>query len=57
MLTLRDLVAEGEGGLFRPRPDSLDVLAYYANAIEHLLEGDGAGVAGHATSPAATVPA
>jgi len=35
MLTLRRIVIE-ENGLFRPAPDQLDVLAYYANAIAHL---------------------
>jgi len=51
MLTLRDLVAEGEGGLFRPQPESLEVLAYYANAIEHLAVAGGNEVGGAATSP------
>ena len=35
MLTLRHIVLEEEG-LFRPAPDQLDVLNYYANAISHL---------------------
>ncbi|MFO1281414.1 MAG: 1-acyl-sn-glycerol-3-phosphate acyltransferase [Burkholderiales bacterium] len=35
MLTLRRIVVEDDG-LFRPSPDELDVLAYYANAIAHL---------------------
>ena len=39
MLVLRDLVLEAEPGLFRPAADSLEVLAYYANAIAHLTDG------------------
>lgn len=35
MLTLRRLVVD-EDGLYRPAPDELDALAYYANAIAHL---------------------
>jgi glycerol-3-phosphate O-acyltransferase len=35
MLTLRHLVLE-EDGLFRPAPDQLPMLAYYAGSIEHL---------------------
>ncbi len=35
MLAMRRIVVE-EDGLFRPAPDQLDLLAYYANAIEHL---------------------
>jgi len=35
MLTLRRIVLEEEG-LFRPAPDQLEMLAYYANAIAHL---------------------
>ncbi|MFA6443670.1 MAG: 1-acyl-sn-glycerol-3-phosphate acyltransferase [Sterolibacterium sp.] len=35
MLTLRRIVLE-EDGLFRPAPDELEMLAYYANAIAHL---------------------
>jgi len=35
MLTLRRIVLEEEG-LFRPAPEELDMLAYYANAIAHL---------------------
>jgi len=35
MLTLRHIVLE-DGGLFRPAPDQIEVLAYYANAISHL---------------------
>jgi len=35
MLTLRHIVLE-DGGLFRPAPDQLEVLGYYANAIAHL---------------------
>jgi glycerol-3-phosphate O-acyltransferase len=35
MLTLRHIV-RAEDGLFRPAPEHLDVLAYYANAIAHL---------------------
>ena len=34
MLTLRHLVLE-EDGLFRPAPDQLPVLAYYAGSIAH----------------------
>jgi len=55
MLTLRDLVTEDEAGLFRPHPEHLDVLAYYANAIEHL--GEGAGTAApEPGSPALALP-
>jgi glycerol-3-phosphate O-acyltransferase len=35
-LRLRHLVAESEG-LFRPRPEEMPLLAYYANSIAHLL--------------------
>ncbi len=35
MLTLRRIVLD-EDGLFRPAPEQLDVLNYYANAISHL---------------------
>jgi glycerol-3-phosphate O-acyltransferase len=55
MLTLRDLVAEDEGGLFRPRPEHLEVLAYYANAIGHLEPEAGDQGTGAAASPAAAV--
>ena len=37
MLTLRRVVREAEG-LFRPDPAQMDALAYYANAIAHLVE-------------------
>ena len=36
MLTLRNMVRE-EAGLFRPVPDQVPLLRYYANAIAHLL--------------------
>ena len=36
MLTLRHLVIE-DGGLFRANPDEHALLAYYANAVAHLL--------------------
>jgi glycerol-3-phosphate O-acyltransferase len=35
MLTLRHAVIE-QDGLYRPAPDQLQLLAYYANAIGHL---------------------
>lgn len=35
MLTLRHIVLE-EDGLFRPAPDQIETLNYYANAISHL---------------------
>lgn len=57
MPTLRDLVTEDEGGLFRPEPDHLDLLAYYASAVQHLAVGDGAGSPAAAASHSATVPA
>ena len=41
-LTLRRLVVEGEGGLLTADTDELDLLAYYANSIGHLLPGSGA---------------
>ena len=37
MLTLRRVVDEADG-LFRPVPAQADALAYYANAIAHLVE-------------------
>ncbi|MSQ50944.1 MAG: glycerol-3-phosphate acyltransferase [Betaproteobacteria bacterium] len=37
MLTLRHIVIE-ESGLYRPAPQSGEVLAYYANAIAHLRD-------------------
>ena len=37
MLTLRRIVRE-EDGLFRPAPEQLEALRYYANAIAHLDE-------------------
>ena len=38
MLRLRRLLHE-EDGLFRPKPQELPLLAYYANSISHLLHG------------------
>lgn len=38
MLTLRHIVLEDEG-LYRPAQDELEMLAYYANAIDHLKTG------------------
>jgi glycerol-3-phosphate O-acyltransferase len=38
MLTLRHIVLE-QNGLFRPAPDQLEALNYYANAIAHLQGG------------------
>jgi hypothetical protein len=35
MLTLRRIVLE-EDGLFRPAPEQIETLNYYANAISHL---------------------
>jgi glycerol-3-phosphate O-acyltransferase len=35
MLILRRIVLE-EDGLFRPAPEQLETLGYYANAISHL---------------------
>ena len=35
MLTLRHIVEE-EDGLYRPVPEQLEMLSYYANAIAHL---------------------
>jgi hypothetical protein len=34
MLKLRRMVDESEG-LFRANPESIDILSYYANAIDH----------------------
>jgi glycerol-3-phosphate O-acyltransferase len=42
MLVLRDLVTETDG-LFRARPEERVLIAYYANAIRHHLEGLGRG--------------
>ena len=47
MLTLRNLVEERDG-LFRPVPEELPLLRYYANAIAHLVEGSGQSAAGPA---------
>lgn len=41
MLRLRHIVTE-EDGFYRPNPDDLHLLRYYANAIAHLLPGDAA---------------
>jgi glycerol-3-phosphate O-acyltransferase len=38
MLVLRDLVSEAEG-VFRARPEERVLIAYYANAIRHHLDG------------------
>ena len=35
MLTLRGVVTSEEG-LYRPNPEELDLLRYYANSIAHL---------------------
>ena len=54
MLTLRHLVSS-EDGLLCANPAELDMLAYYANAIEHLRESGRAAVAelpGSVHSPA-----
>lgn len=40
MLTLRDLVEEKDG-LYRPVPEEIPLLRYYANAVAHLVEGSG----------------
>jgi len=40
MLTLRHLVSEQEG-VYRANPKERALLAFYANAIAHLLKGDG----------------
>jgi len=37
MLTLRNLVKEEAEGLFRPVPQEIPLLCYYANAIAHLV--------------------
>ena len=42
MLTLRHIV-RAEDGLFRPAPEHLEVLAYYANAIAQLAENQAPG--------------
>ena len=41
MLTLRRLVSESEDGIFRPQPDELPLLAYYANSIAHWFSATG----------------
>ena len=56
MLTLRDLVTEDESGLFSPQPDHLDVLTYYANAIEHLEFGNDAKAAVTLSTPSRCGP-
>ena len=40
MLTLRHLVTEQADGLYRANPDERALLAYYANAIAHLLPAE-----------------
>ncbi len=52
MLTLRHLVAEADG-VYRVNPKETALLAFYANAIAHLLAADGAGVQAAAAQPAA----
>jgi len=39
MLTLRRLVdaADGQGGLYRARPEEIPLLQYYASSIAHLF--------------------
>ena len=44
MLLLRHLVV-AEAGVYRPHPGDAPILAFYANAIAHLLVEDAAGVA------------
>jgi glycerol-3-phosphate O-acyltransferase len=51
MLMLRHLV-ELNDGLYRPNPGEHALLAYYANAIAHLLEKANAGSRHHAASHA-----
>jgi glycerol-3-phosphate O-acyltransferase len=38
MLSLRHIVQENDDGLYRLVPEQLEVAAYYANAIAHLME-------------------
>ncbi len=47
MLILRNLVEEKDG-LFRPVPEELPLLRYYANAVAHLVEGSGLSAGGPA---------
>jgi hypothetical protein len=55
MLTLRRIVLEEEG-LFRPAPDELDMLAYYANAIAHLHVGVGEAAPGRLAQALGSLP-